>query len=70
MQSFFQTNPKKKATIILDTLPLKMEVADRVDLEDLVVRISRIFLKIFLVISEEVGEEVLEEEIQIIEVQI
>ena len=65
-------NLKKKITIILVMLPLKMVVVDKVDLEVLevsVVRIFQTYLKIFLETSE-VEEEVLEEEAQIIEDQI
>ena len=63
---------KKKITIILVMLPLKMVAVDKVDLEVLgvlVVQIFQTYLKIFLVISV-VVEEVLEEEVQIIEAQI
>ena len=51
---------------------LKMEVVEKVDLEALVVLVGQIFqtfLKIFLVILEEVAEEVLEDEVLTIEVQ-
>ena len=69
LTAFFLINLKKKITIILVMLPLKMVVVDKVDLEVLevsVVQIFRTYLKIFLVTSV-VEEEVLGEEVQIIE---
>ena len=63
---------KKIVMIILDMQLLRMGAVDKVvleALEDLVVQISQIFLRIFLETLEVIGE-VLEEEIQITEVQI
>jgi hypothetical protein len=63
---------KKKTMIILDMLPLKMEVVDKevsVDLEDLMAQIFQISLKIFSVILV-VAEEVIEGEVLAIEVRI
>ena len=64
---------KKRTMIILDMLHSRMAVEAKVGLEvleDLVVQISQIFLKIFLVILVEEAEEVQEVEVQITEVQI
>ena len=69
---FFQINLKKIIMTILVMLLLKMEVVAKAGLEvleDLVEQIFQIFLRIFLV-NLEVGGEVLEAEILIIEVQI
>ena len=70
---FSQTNLKKKTMIILVMQLLKMEEVDKealVDLVDLVVQIFQIFLKIFLVILEEVADKALEDVALIIEGQI
>ena len=70
---FFLINPKKKTTITLGTLPLKMAEEVKgvlVVLVGLVERTFQIFLKTFLVILVEVEEEVHEDETQIIEVRI
>ena len=70
---FFQINLKKITMIVLDMQPLKMVAEVKVGLEVLavlVVQIFQIFLKIFLGTSVEVGEEVLEDVIQITEGQI
>ena len=53
---FFLINLKKKITIILVMLPLKMVVVDKVDLEVLgvlVVQIFQTYLRIFLATSAE-----------------
>ena len=72
LTAFFLINLKKKITIILVKLPLKMVVVDKVDLEVLevlVVQIFQTYLRIFLA-TLAVEEEVQEEEAQIIEAQI
>ena len=64
LMEFFQTRAKKKITIILATLHLRMVVVVKVVLVVLVVlmdQISQIFLKIFLVTLAEAEEEVIEE---------
>ena len=69
---FFQINLKKIIMTILVMLLLKMEVVAKAGLEvleDLVEQIFLIFLKIFLV-TLEVGGELLETEIPIIEARI
>ena len=72
LTAFFLIKLKKKITIILVMLPLKMVVVDKVVLAVLevsVVQIFQTYLKIFLATSV-VEEEVLGEEAQIIEAQI
>ena len=67
LTDYFQIKKKSKTTIILVTLHLKTVVEDRVvALVVSVERISQIFLKISLVILEEVEDQ--EVENQIIEV--
>ena len=70
--AFFPINQKKRIMTTLVMRPLKMVVADKVDLEVLevsVVQTFQTYLKIFLAILV-VEKEVLEEGAQIIEAQI
>jgi hypothetical protein len=68
-EAYFQIKRKNKTMIILDMLHSKTVVADLVEvLEDLVEQIFQIFLRISLVILEEVDDQGVEN--QIIEDQI